>query len=206
MVFGQNSPKCSQFCLTFDQRWYTRWCIRYATGFIGVLRNSRNLAKNWFFDQFWKNFFVYALLHPMSYISSFYQMKDLIKIYMVSFISAEFVVVKLKVFKFFLINSASMKWPLLGFFGTLVQRTEAVSNKTTQCFTSITKRQLLKMYHLRHRLRIFLFCRKVMFRSQDIQIFVFSTILWFTKSVTSWWKLLNGKKRIFEDIFWTTTH
>ena len=133
-------------------------------------------------------------------------MKDLIKIYMVSFISAEFVVVKLKVFKFFLINSASMKWPLLGFFGTLVQRTEAVSNKTTQCFTSITKRQLLKMYHLRHRLRIFLFCRKVMFRSQDIQIFVFSTILWFTKSVTSWWKLLNGRKRIFEDIFWTTTH
>ena len=70
----------------------------------------------------------------MSYFSRFYQMKDLIKIYMVSFISAEFVVVKLKVFKFFLINSASMKWPLLGFFGTLVQRPEAVSNKTTQCF------------------------------------------------------------------------
>ena len=34
-----------------------------------------------------------------------------------------------------------------------------------------------KMCHLRHRLRIFLFCRKFMFRSQDTQVFVFLTIL-----------------------------
>ena len=34
--------------------------------------------------------------------------------------------------------------------------------------TSATKRQPLKMCHLRHRLRIFLFHRKIMFHSQDI--------------------------------------
>ena len=32
---------------------------------------------------------------------------------------------------------------------------------------------LLKICHLRHKLRIFLFRRKVMSRSQDIQVFVF---------------------------------
>ena len=45
------------------------------------------------------------------------------------------------------------------------------------------------MCHLRHRLRIFLFHRKVMFCSQDIQVFVFLTIPWFIKSVTPWWVL-----------------
>ena len=30
----------------------------------------------------------------------------------------------------------------------------------------------LKMFRLRHRLRIILFCRKAMFRSHDIQVFV----------------------------------
>ena len=42
--------------------------------------------------------------------------------------------------------------------------------------TSATKRSLLKMCHLRHKLRIFLFRRKIMFRSQDIQVFVFLAI------------------------------
>ena len=37
------------------------------------------------------------------------------------------------------------------------------------------------MCHLMHRLRIFLFRRKIVFRSQDIQVFVFSTSLWFAK-------------------------
>ena len=35
------------------------------------------------------------------------------------------------------------------------------------------------MFQPRQRLRIFLFCRKVMLRSQDIQVFVFLTILIF---------------------------
>ena len=50
--------------------------------------------------------------------------------------------------------------------------------------TSTTK-QLRKTYHLRHRLRIFLFQRKVFFHSQDIQFFVFLTIPRSAKSVTS---------------------
>ena len=50
-----------------------------------------------------------------------------------------------------------------------------------------------------------LFCRKVMFRSQDIQVFVFLTIPWFTWSVmTSWWVQETGY--IFEYIIWATTH
>ena len=58
------------------------------------------------------------------------------------------------------------------------------------------------MCHLRYRLRIFLFRRKVIFHSQDIQAFVFLTIPWFTNddvmmsigtwdSVHFWIYLLN---------------
>ena len=42
--------------------------------------------------------------------------------------------------------------------------------------TSAKKQELLKMCHLRHKLRIFLFHRKIMLRSRDIQIFVFLTM------------------------------
>ena len=52
----------------------------------------------------------------------------------------------------------------------------------------------------------FLFHRNVMFRSQDIQVLVFLTIPWFTKSVTSRWVLVHETRYIFEYIFWTTTH
>ena len=72
--------------------------------------------------------------------------------------------------------------------------------------TSAAKQQLLKMWHLKHRLRILLFRRKIMFHSQDIQVFVFLTIPWFSKSVTSWWVLVHETGCIFEYIFWTTTH
>ena len=72
--------------------------------------------------------------------------------------------------------------------------------------TSATKRWLLKMWHLRHRLITFLFHRNVMFRSRDIQVFVFLTIPWFTKFVTSRWVLVYETGCIFEYIFWTTTH
>ena len=53
------------------------------------------------------------------------------------------------------------------------------------------------MFQLRQRLRIFLFCRKVMLRSQDIQVFVFLNILWFFKSVMSWWVLVHETRCIF---------
>ena len=45
-----------------------------------------------------------------------------------------------------------------------------------------------------------------MFRSEDIKVFVFLTIPWFTKSVTSRWVLVHETRYIFEYIFWTTTH
>ena len=72
--------------------------------------------------------------------------------------------------------------------------------------TSATKGWLLKMCHLRHRLRIFLFNRKVMFRSRYIQVFVILTILLFIKYVTPWWVLVQETGCISEYIFWITTH
>ena len=60
------------------------------------------------------------------------------------------------------------------------------------------KQQLFKMCQLRHRLRIFLFHRKVKFCCWDIQVFVFLTITRFTKSVTSWWVLVHETGCIFE--------
>ena len=62
------------------------------------------------------------------------------------------------------------------------------------------------MCYLRHKLKFLLFCGKFMFRSQDIQVFVFETISSFTKSVKSWWVLIHVMGCIFEYIFWTTTH
>ena len=74
------------------------------------------------------------------------------------------------------------------------------------------------MCHLKHRLRIFLFRRKIVFRSQDIQVFVFLTIPWFTwDKVHFWIYLLNHKSwsdqtspvdrykqvQYFSVIFWT---
>ena len=47
------------------------------------------------------------------------------------------------------------------------------------------------MCHLMHRLRTFLFHRKVLFLSWDIKVFVFLTSPWFTKSVMSWWVLVH---------------
>ena len=57
---------------------------------------------------------------------------------------------------------------------------------------------LPNLCHLKHSLRIFLFSRKVMFRSQDIQPYVFLTIPWITKSVMSWWVLVYETGCIFE--------
>ena len=59
--------------------------------------------------------------------------------------------------------------------GPYVMATLAL-NELTLKVTSATKRSLLKMCHLKHRLRIFLFRRKIMCRSQNIQVFVFLTI------------------------------
>ena len=71
--------------------------------------------------------------------------------------------------------------------------TQIVITAVIKCLkiTSTTKWQLLKICYLRQRLRIFLFRRKAMFHSQDIQVFVFLATPWFTKSVTPWWVLVN---------------
>ena len=45
-----------------------------------------------------------------------------------------------------------------------------------------------------------------MFRSEDIQVFLFLTIPWFTKFVTSQWVLVHEIRYIFEYIFWTLIH
>ena len=60
------------------------------------------------------------------------------------------------------------------------------------------------MCHLRHRLRIFLFDKRIMVHSRDIQVFVFLTIWCFTKSVMAWWVLVHEAQCF--NIFWTTTH
>ena len=53
---------------------------------------------------------------------------------------------------------------------------------------------------------IFLFCfLGKLSHSQDIHIFIFLTISWFIKSVTSWWILVRETDCIFKYIFWTTT-
>ena len=80
-VKGPRTPKnVSSFVWNFDQWWRTRWWIRYATVFIEVLRNGQNWAKKLIIGSFWE-FFVCGILHPMSYVPRFCQMKDLIKIY-----------------------------------------------------------------------------------------------------------------------------
>ena len=65
------------------------------------------------------------------------------------------------------------------------------------CYKTITSQYM----SLWHRLRIFLFHRKVMFRSQDIEVFVFLTIPRSTKSVMSWWVLVFETRCIFYYIF-----
>ena len=56
--------------------------------------------------------------------------------------------------------------------------------------------------NVKHKLRIFLFYRKVIFHFQDIQVFVFLTIPWFNTSVASWWVLVHETGYIIEYIFW----
>ena len=70
------------------------------------------------------------------------------------------------------------------------------------CYKTITSQNVPSKAQIKN----YLFRRKIMFRSQDIQVFVFLTIPWFTKSVTSQWVLVHKIRCIFEYIFWTTNH
>ena len=64
-----------------------------------------------------KTFLICALLRSLIYAPTFWQIKYFIKILsMARFISITIPVVKIKIFKVLRTNSASMKWPFLGFF------------------------------------------------------------------------------------------
>ena len=126
----------ANFVWNFDQWWRARWCIRYAKALIQSIKKWSKLGQKSYFLAHFKSFFVYALLHPMSYDPRFCQMKYVIKIYLIF--------VKLKIFKVFGTDSASMKWLLFGFFGPLHPKIlfnlaeifwpEVVSNKANTAF------------------------------------------------------------------------
>ena len=70
------------------------------------------------------------------------------------------------------------------------------------CYKSITSQNVSSTAQINN----FFICRKIMFHSQDNQVFVFLTVPWFTKSVTSRWVLVHEIRCIFEYIFWTTNY
>ena len=100
--------------ILFVQWWHARWCMRYATVFIEILRNGRNWVKKQIFSSFWVFLFmlsVYALWVMPQYFAN---LKKLLRYSsVVSFISTGHVVVK---FKVFCIDWAPMKWLLFGVF------------------------------------------------------------------------------------------
>ena len=84
-----------------------------------------------YYDWNWtKKLIFWLILRGFLYISSdtlwvtpqdFAKLKTLLRyIFVVSFISITYVVLKLKIFKVFWINSASMQWFFLGVFGLLL--------------------------------------------------------------------------------------
>ena len=110
-------------------------------GFYFILKKHLELSQKTDFLAHFERFLVYALLRPVSYTPIFCQIKCLMGRYIivVSFISVAFVAVKLKIFKCFRGDAASMKWPLLGGFWALSLtygssllkfRPEVVSHKT----------------------------------------------------------------------------
>ena len=70
-------------------------------------------------------------------------------------------------------------------------------------YKKITSQNVSSEPHLKI---FFLFQRKAMFCSQDVRVFVFLTIPWFTKSTKSRWVLVHKTVCIFECIFWTISH
>ena len=114
--------------------------------FIEVLRDGRNWAKKLIFCSFWK-FFLFMPSYTLWVMAQdFAKWKTLLRyISVVSFISIAFVVVKLKVFKVFRIDSAFMKRPLFGDFGpVLPQILVNLAKILTRCSFSMKKTQRLK--------------------------------------------------------------
>ena len=102
--------------------------------------------KSWFFVHF-ESFFLFMPSYTLWVTpQDFAKWKTLLRyISIVSFISIAFVVVKLKIFKVFRIDSASMKWPLLGGFGPLLpQILFNLAEILTRCSVPIRKTLCLK--------------------------------------------------------------
>ena len=85
------------------------------------------------------------------------------------------------------INKITHMWRMWGtpqsFYLALTDELGKQLLKNCWKVTSAIKRELLKICYMRHRLRLFLSHGKVNFCSSDIQVFIFLTIPWFTKSV-----------------------
>ena len=110
--FDQNSLKY-QFCLKFWPMLTCKMVHQICCSFYWSIRKLSELGRKADFSNHFEGFFfAYSLLHPMSYNPTFWQMKDLLKIYIcvsvVNFISIAFVFVKLTIFKVFRIDSAAM--------------------------------------------------------------------------------------------------
>ena len=91
--------------------------------FTEVLRNVPNWAKKLIFDSFWEVFFMLIECNLWVMPLDFANWKTLLRyISVVSFVSIAFMIGKLKVFKVFRIDSASMKWPLFRVFWVLIPR------------------------------------------------------------------------------------
>ena len=100
----------------------------YAIVFYGRIKKWLKLGQKTDNLAHFESFFVDALLHPIHYAPRFCQLKDLIKIiFVISFSSIAFVVVKLKVSK----DLASMKYSsiLLKFWPELVSNKKNIAFK-----------------------------------------------------------------------------
>ena len=116
--FFQDYPNVVNFVCNFYHWQDAKWCIRYVTVFIEPLRNGENCAKKLIF---WVILWVF-LCTPSSTLwitlQDFAKWKTfLIYIYICDkFHHYRICGSEIKNFQSFLINSASMKWPLFGYF------------------------------------------------------------------------------------------
>ena len=79
--FGQNSPRCCQFCVKFLPVMTCKMMHQICYGFYWSSKKWSKLGHKTDFVAHFESFFIYVLLHCRSYFPSFCQMKGLIKIY-----------------------------------------------------------------------------------------------------------------------------
>ena len=98
------------FLNLFDQWWHARWCFRYATVFIKVLRNGWNWVKKLILQSILSFFYVCSLT-PYEMPQDFANWKILLTYSSVACcISTGYVVVKFKVFYWFSFHEMTFFW------------------------------------------------------------------------------------------------